>query len=237
LQDHKKECQNYRDDGEEIRKNRTFGILASYHPCGVSVGYTEAVKAEGMRSITRHILRMIIHGCLMPDALMYDCACTLKLHWNKWLGTDMLKLSNLTERLPNHLALDNFHQRTHSRTMCKSIMKSDHPSHEGRFTGLNSQAAEQGFQFISRAKYSLRNFSFPHSTVMLMLLLHLKNCRITGINENSFGLSLSCFNDKIKEFFLTPRMCESFEVSIEEETNDTDDDYQLEDIDESKMEE
>ncbi|CAF2095155.1 unnamed protein product, partial [Rotaria magnacalcarata] len=70
LHDHKEECTNYRDDSEEIRKNRTYGILASYHPCGVAIGYTEAVKAGGMRSITRHLLRMIIYGCRMPDALM-----------------------------------------------------------------------------------------------------------------------------------------------------------------------
>ncbi|CAF5069319.1 unnamed protein product, partial [Rotaria magnacalcarata] len=56
LHDHKAECTNYRDNSEEIRKNRTYGILASYHPCGVAIGYTEAVKAEGMRSITRHLL-------------------------------------------------------------------------------------------------------------------------------------------------------------------------------------
>ncbi|CAF5173348.1 unnamed protein product [Rotaria magnacalcarata] len=138
LHGHKEECTNYRDDSEEIRKNRTYGILASYHPCGVAIGYTEAVKAEGMRSITRHLLRMIIYGCRMPDALMHDCACTLKLHWNKWFGIDMLKLSNLTKQLPTSIALDNFHQRTHTRAMCKTIMASNHPSHEGRFIGLNS---------------------------------------------------------------------------------------------------
>ncbi|CAF4137405.1 unnamed protein product, partial [Adineta steineri] len=103
-----------------------------------------------MRSVIRHLLPMITGSCLMPDALMYDCACTLKLHWNKWLGTEMLKMSARTQQLPTHLALDNFHQKTHTRSMCQTIMKSDHPSYEGRFVGLNSQAAEQAFQYISR---------------------------------------------------------------------------------------
>lgn len=179
-----------------------------------------------MRSMTRHLLRMIIHGCNMPDALMYDCACTLKLHWAKWLGTDMLKLSNLTKQLPVYLALDNFHQRTHSRAMCQTVMKSDHPAHEGRFIGLNSQAAEQAFQYISRAKYSLRNFSYPHSTIMLMLMLHLLNCKTTGINSENIGLAFSYFDTYIKDFFATPCVYESFGNCNQEEISDTEEDNQ-----------
>ena len=176
--------------------------------------------------MTRHLLRMIIHGCDMPDALMYDCACVLKLHWAKWLGTDMLKLSNLTKQLPVHLALDNFHQRTHTRTMCQTVMKSDHPSHEGRFIGLNSQAAEHAFQYISRAKYSLRNFSYPHSTIMLMLMLHLLNCKTTEINSENIGLAFSYFGNYIRDFFATPCLYESFGNCNQEETSDTDEDNQ-----------
>ena len=110
MEEHKTQCSNDRDDSEEIRKSRTFGFLASYHPCGVSIGFTEVTKAEGMRSVTRHLLRSIIHGCEMPESLLYDCCCTLKLHWNKWLGTDMLKLTDITQQLPKYMAI---HQRTH----------------------------------------------------------------------------------------------------------------------------
>ncbi|CAF2095158.1 unnamed protein product [Rotaria magnacalcarata] len=109
-------------------------------------------------------------------------------------------------------------------------MTSNHPSHEGRFIGLNSQAAEQAFEFISRAKYSLRNFVFPHSTVMLMLILHLKNCRITSINEHHIGLLASHFVNDIKDFFLTPCTMESFgALNIEENNNDDDEESMIED--------
>jgi hypothetical protein len=202
------------------------------------INFTDAIKAEGMRTVTRHLLRSIIHGCQMPDALMYDCACTLKLHWNKWLGSDMLKISAVTKQLPTYIALDNFHQRTHTRSMCQTVMKSDHPSHDGRFLGVNSQAAEQGFQFIAKAKYSLRNFSFPYSTVMLMLMFHLKNCRIVGINENQIGLSLLYFSSEIKEHFPTPRVCEAFGVTdtVDEDTDD-DSDVTIENNDDLATEE
>jgi len=150
---------------------------------------------------------------------MYDCACALKLHWQKWLRTDMLKISDVTKQLPTYIALDNFHQRTHTRAMCHTIMKSDHPSHEGRFLGVNSQAAEHGFQFIAKAKYSSRNFSFPYSTVILMLMFHLKNCRIVGLDENQMSLSSLYFLRKIKEYFSTPRVCEIFGVLGKDDEN------------------
>ncbi|CAF4068628.1 unnamed protein product [Rotaria sordida] len=50
LSEHKVQCQNYRNDSEEIKKNKTYGILASYHPCGVAVGFTEAIKAEAKKN-------------------------------------------------------------------------------------------------------------------------------------------------------------------------------------------
>ncbi|CAF3817891.1 unnamed protein product [Rotaria sordida] len=237
LEEHKTQCSNYRDDSEQIRKSRTFGFLASYHPCGVSIGFTEAIKAEGMRSITRHVLRSIIHGCEMPEALLYDCACTLKLHWNKWLGTDMLKLTDITQQLPKYIALDNFHQRTHTRSICQTVMKMDHPSHGGRFSGINSQAAEIAFQFIAKAKYSLRNFSYPYSTVILMLMLHLKNCRIIGVNEFQIGLSSLYFSNQIKDYFLTPRICETFGALDKYDENTDVESDGIEDYNELAMEE
>ncbi|CAF3474692.1 unnamed protein product [Rotaria sp. Silwood1] len=121
--------------------------------------------------------------------------------------------------------------------MCRTIMKSDHPSHEGRFNGLNSQAAENAFQFIARAKRLLRNFSYPHSTVMLMLILHLKNCRIVGLSGNEFGISASCFAYEIKEYFSTPCTFETFRT-MEQSDEDTDEELNLEETDdESTIEE
>ena len=131
----------------------------------------------------------------------------------------MLKLSDVTQHLPKYIALDSFHQRTHTRSMCQTTMRSSHPSHDGRFLGINSQAAEQGFQSIARAKYSLRNFSFPYSTVMLMLMLHLKNCRIIGINEHQLRLSSTYFSNEIKEYFSTPRICETFGILEKSDEN------------------
>ncbi|CAF1618158.1 unnamed protein product [Rotaria sordida] len=105
-------------------------------------------------------------------------------------------------------------------------MKSDHPSHEGRFVGLNSQAAEQAFQYISRAKFALRNFSFPHSTIMLLIMLHLLNCKMTGINSETIGVGFQYFGDIIKDFFPTPCIYERFGALNGEELNNDEDDDQ-----------
>ncbi|CAF4705798.1 unnamed protein product, partial [Didymodactylos carnosus] len=55
------------------------------------------------------------------------------------------------------------------------------------------------------------------------------------IDEHSIGLAFSHFGNEIKNFFLTPRVFESFGVFNEDEANDTDDEYQSED-DELMME-
>ncbi|CAF1393638.1 unnamed protein product [Adineta ricciae] len=107
-----------------------------------------------------------------------------------------------------------------------TIMNSDHPSHEGRFVGLNSQAAEQAFQYISRAKFALRNFSFPHSTAMLLIMLHLLNCKMTGINSEIIGVEFLHFGDIIKDFFATPCIYERFGTLNGEELSKDDDDDQ-----------
>ena len=110
--------------------------------------------------------------------------------------------------------------------MCLTIMRADHPSHNGKILGLNTQAAEIAFQSIAKAKYSLRNFSFPYSTVMLILMLHLKNCRIVGINENQIGVSALYFSNEIKQYFSTPRVCETFEA-FEKDDESTDEEFDL----------
>ncbi|CAF3132069.1 unnamed protein product [Rotaria sp. Silwood2] len=153
------------------------------------------------------------------------------------METHMLKVLEITKQSSTYRALNNFHQRTHSRPTCQTIMKFDHPSHERRFTGLSSQTAEHVFQFIIRAKCSLRNFSYPHSTVMLMLILHLKNCGIVGLSENEVGISASYFDYEINEYFSRPCIFETF-GAMEQSDEDTDEDINLEENDdESTMEE
>ncbi|CAF1454209.1 unnamed protein product [Adineta steineri] len=116
-------------------------------------------------------------------------------------------------------------------------MRSNHPSHGERFLGVNSQAAEIGFQFIAKAKYSLRNFSFPFSTVMLMLMLHLKNCRIVGVNEYQIGLSSLYFSNEIKEYFSTPKVCETFGAFDKDDENAEEESDVIEDFNELTTEE
>ena len=196
-----KSCNVYRDSTSEIRKNRTFGCIVSFLSCGITMAYDEAVRAEGMRPITRHLLRSIMHDAKMPDGIIYDAACTLELHWRKFLGTAFLRHSNNTDKLPQRRCVDYFHIRTHTRPMCQSIMRPDDPSHEGLFDNINTQMAEQSFSFLSRFKASLRSFTHPRSTTMLMLLLHLKNCQIIGIAHTDFGIGARHFSSLMKPYY------------------------------------
>ena len=156
-----------------------------------------------MRSVTRHLLRALHHGAQLPDAMLYDTACALKIHWDKWRNTPFLLESKYTNSLPKYLAIDRFHQPNHKREICRTIMNADHPIHEGRFNGINSQIAEQNFKYLSRSKASLRCFNFPTSFVMILLISHQRNCKQTGISFRSHGISSNHFPDQIKTHYKT----------------------------------
>lgn len=197
------DCNVYRNDAESIRKGRSFGILVTFLSCGVTIAFDESIRSEGMRTVTRHLLRALHHGAELPDAMLYDTACALKIHWDKWKNTEFLRASRYTDSLPKFIAIDRFHQPNHQREICRTIMNADHPIHQNRFTGVNSQIAEQNFKYLSRSKASLRCFNFPTSFVMLLLISHHRNCKQTGIHFRSHGISSSNFGDLIKIYYKT----------------------------------
>ena len=219
-------CNVYRDNTLDIRKCRTFGCIVSFLSCGVTMAYDEAIRAEGMRPITRHLLRAIIHGAKMPEGIIYDAACTLDLHWKKFLGTNLLRHSVNTNQLPKRRCVDFFHIRTHTRPMCKTIMRPDDPVHEGLFTNVNTQMAEQSFSFLSQFKSSLRNFTHPRSTTMLMILLHLKNCDIVGVRHTDQGIASRYLPELIKPYYPSSiaRLISTANLIVPvDQTNDTND--------------
>ena len=74
-----------------------------------------------MRRVLHHILTILRFGPL-PNAMCYDCACTLKLFVNKHFGSDDLKSTDFTKFLTSlTMAINRFHVRNHKRAMCKTI--------------------------------------------------------------------------------------------------------------------
>jgi hypothetical protein len=198
-----------RRDCEEIRKRRSFGLHLTFLSCGVVVAFDEAIRSEGMRKVTRHLLRVIKHGGELPPALLYDAACSLKLHWQRWRGTQYLENSIDTAQLPYYLAIDKFHQPNHVRSMCKQIMRYDDPSHDGIFAGINTQIAEQFFSYLTKFKGMLRCFSFPRSLIYCLLLFHLHNCQVTEIDPSAYGISKTHFDSLLKFQYTTDTIASS----------------------------
>ena len=160
---------------------------------------------------------MIYHNGILPDALLYDAACALKLYWDKCLGTELLPLTSFTRQLPTHVAIDRFHQPNHSRSICKTIMRADDSSHGDVFKHVNSQIAEEFFKHFSRFKSSLRTLNFPISTIIGHLICHLKNCKVTRIDPNSFGLSARHFSAIIRHHYSTSTIFQ--EITKEQQDN------------------
>jgi hypothetical protein len=91
-------------------------------------------------------------------------------------------------------------------------MNADHPIHEGRFNGINSQIAEQNFKYLSRSKASLRCFNFSTSFVMILIISYQRNCKKTHISFRSHGLSSNYFGDIIKTHYKTSTVFENLSI-------------------------
>jgi hypothetical protein len=94
------------------------------------MAYDEVIRGEDMRAI--------IHAAEMPEIIMYDAGCILDLHWKIFLSTNLRRHSVNTNQLPKGRCIDLFHVRTPTRSMCKTIMRPDDPSHDGLFMNVNS---------------------------------------------------------------------------------------------------
>jgi hypothetical protein len=174
---------------------------------------------------------MIKAGASLPDALVYDNACTLRMHWNKVFDTRYFQRNEYTEQLYNmRLVLDRFHQKGHTQPMCKQIMNADNDAHGDIFKNINTSICEQSFSFLAKFRFSLRSFNYPTSTLFALLLFHLKNCRTSGIKASAFGLGQSMFAANIRSQFDSPCIFEAFHFT-EPMDNDKEED------DESNQEE
>ncbi|CAF1059852.1 unnamed protein product [Rotaria sp. Silwood1] len=192
--------------GKDEEKRRSMGFLASFLSCGIIIGFTESINHEGVRMVTDHLLTMIKMGTKLPNAMIYDAACNLKLFWNKqYRGIHLKETPSSTSLFNMRVAVDRFHHKNHVHSICKTITNPDCAltGNDEIYRGINTSIAEQSFRYLSEFKLSLRRLAYPTSTVFSILLLHLWNCRRIQISPDSFGLGVKYMSDKIKPLFLT----------------------------------
>ena len=146
----------------------------------------------------------------LPNALIYDNVCALRLHWNKVYDIKYLVKNEFTEKLYNlSLVLDRFNRKGHTRPMCRKMMNPDNIEHGERFKNINTSVCEQFFSFLTKFRCSLRGFNYPTSTLFSLLIFHLKNSHTTEIKTNALELGHHLFADKIKSHFVSPCVVES----------------------------
>ncbi|CAF3163957.1 unnamed protein product [Rotaria sp. Silwood2] len=213
-------CNVYRNELKNDKKSRSFGVLVTFLSCGVVIAFTESIRSEGCRRITDHLLTSMKSGAVMPEFLVYDTACALRLHWNNVFNTNYMKRTELTEKLYNlRLVIDRFHQKGHKRQMCKQFMNPNYEQNRDIFKHINTSVCEQFFSFLTKFRTSLRVFNYPTSSLFNMLLFHLKNADTTGININNFGLGQSYFGNDIKLHFISSCISESIDYELANENS------------------
>ena len=180
-------------------RSTTYGFLVSFYPCGIIAGFDESIRSESPRRVLRHLIRIgksyiflphisfsfIGDISKLPSGIIYDTACSIKLYITARYGTDYFKSTPISDHFYHnvHFVLDTFHQRNHTRHMCKNEMRADHPLHKNMFDNINSQIAEQTFSIISQYKTHWSNYSYPKSYINFILFFHIYNC---GVSEAPF---------------------------------------------------
>ncbi|CAF1457141.1 unnamed protein product, partial [Didymodactylos carnosus] len=135
--DYREICNVFRNTFND-RKNGTYGIVVIFFNCGIITGFDESTATESVRRIIHTLLTFIkITGLAIPNAIIYDNACSVRLWMNNWYGSQHFKQTEYSKFLfESHLVIDRFHQLNHKRQMCKSVMKADHETHNGIFKGI-----------------------------------------------------------------------------------------------------
>lgn len=213
------------EDEEMEKKRRSMGFLASFLSCGIVIGFTESINHEGPRKVTDHLLTMIKMGSKMPNAMIYDAACQLKLFWNSnYRGIHLKETPSSSILFNMRIAVDRFHHRNHVHHMCKTITNPDCVLNGNQeiYNGINTAIAEQSFRYLTEFKLSLRRLAYPTSTIFSILLLHLWNCRRVNISPDTVGLANKYIPNKIKRLFQTYCVFETAHISQKkiEESND-----------------
>ena len=177
-----------------------------------------------------HLLTLAKTGALLPNVLVYDNACALRLHWNNVYGTEYLQQNEATQQLFNlKLLTDRFHQKGHTRPMCQKLMNPNHGNNAIIMKYINTSVCEQFFSFLTKFRFSLRGFNYPTSSLFTLLLFHLKNCHTIGINANAFRLARKHFPSHIKPYFVSACVFDSVAADKgQSKDNDYDDDEEEE---------
>ncbi|CAF0905966.1 unnamed protein product [Didymodactylos carnosus] len=184
-------CNVYRSGVTNSKRISSYGFIATFLNCKVTVDFDETPMAEGMRRVLRHLYRVLQYGSL-PSVMCYDKACSLYLFIRKHYNQENLQSLQRTEFVKNMtMAIDSFHVKNHNRPMCKTFMRPTHPSHNGIYDNINSQIAEQMFSYFSKFQNSFQGYHYPKSTVFFLLLFHLKNCRTVGLDTSEQSVFLT----------------------------------------------
>jgi hypothetical protein len=179
------------------KRSITYGFLISFYSCGYVAGFDESIRSESPRRVLRHLIRIgklqsdfiylmsIFSGKIskLPSGVVYDNACSIKLYMNARYGSDYFKHTPISNHLFHnvHFVIDSFHQKNHTRHMCKNEMRSTHPSHNNMFDCINSQIAEQTFSTISHYKTHWSKYSYPKCFINFILFFHIYNCELTKV--------------------------------------------------------
>lgn len=148
-------------------KHKTAGICAAVYNCGIITGITELYGSESLSQVYIFLVWLVKTMLEFPHLLAYDDACHLKkfvcnpIRCNK---TDVAKFIAALK-----IVVDKMHFCNHVDKWCR---RNVNPYTDDVFNGINTEACEQTFHFISKYKYATKHMSYGRYNIFM---LHLSN--------------------------------------------------------------
>ena len=142
---------------------RTAGMFYVFRPCGVRLSHSEMYTCESLSDV---MLQLIDIFGEKPDAndlkaIVYDRACDLHPFVRR-LSSEGNGIADEYSQMD--YIVDKFHVEGHTQDKCNlnSRKCEYHPNLEKikKYTGMNSEIAEQSFNVLNGYKYTTRKMSY-----------------------------------------------------------------------------
>ena len=91
------------------------------------------------------------------------------------------------------MAVDHFYVESHTRPMCKAVIRLNHSYHNDINTSINTQVAEQMFSYLPQFKHSLRGYNYPIVFIFYATFFHLKGVKLLVLVRMNKQFKAFCY--------------------------------------------
>jgi len=169
---------------KDVLNATTCGVLAVTWSCGIILNICELHGSESLSQVYAALIALWLAIDYVPPYFFYDDACHLsKFSMNRDRRHPGKASKFQTWFAQTTFFVDRLHFKNHKDPWCKQHM--DPALHYSELDGVNSQACEQLFAWMSKFKAVVRHMNEIRFKVFLLHMCHLHNCDLESRMESA----------------------------------------------------